>query len=89
MNCGVGCRHGLDPALLWLWHRQVAMDPIQPLAWEPSYAMGVAQEMAKKTKKNIWCFPFVDQQLTNQTRTHEDAGLIHGFAQWVKDLALP
>ena len=24
---------------------------IQPLAWEPSYAVGVAQEMAKKTKK--------------------------------------
>ena len=21
MNCGVGCRRGLDPALLWLWCR--------------------------------------------------------------------
>jgi len=31
----------------------VAAAPIQPLAWEPPYAMGVAQEMAKrqKTKK--------------------------------------
>ena len=22
--CGVGCRRGLDPALLWLWRRPVA-----------------------------------------------------------------
>ena len=21
LSCGVGCRHGSDPALLWLWHR--------------------------------------------------------------------
>uniref|UniRef100_A0A8D0Z604 Glycine cleavage system H protein n=1 Tax=Sus scrofa TaxID=9823 RepID=A0A8D0Z604_PIG len=32
MSCGVGCRHGSDPALLWLWHRPVATAPIRPLA---------------------------------------------------------
>ena len=26
--------------------------PIQPLAWEPPYAAGAAQEIAKRQKKN-------------------------------------
>uniref|UniRef100_A0A4X1V611 Uncharacterized protein n=1 Tax=Sus scrofa TaxID=9823 RepID=A0A4X1V611_PIG len=38
VSCGVGCRCGLDPALLWLWCRPVATAPIRPLAWEPPYA---------------------------------------------------
>jgi len=50
MSCGVGCRRGLDPALLWLWHRPVATAPIQPLAWEPPYAAGAALEKAKRQK---------------------------------------
>ena len=37
---------GSDPALLWLWRRPVATAPIQPLAWEPPYAAGAAQEIA-------------------------------------------
>ena len=53
MSCGVVCRHGLDPALLWLWCRLVATALIRPLAWEPPYGTGAAQEIAKKkTKKN-------------------------------------
>ena len=51
MSCGVGCRCGSDPALLWLWCRSAATAPIRPLTWEPTYAVGVAQEMAKKKKK--------------------------------------
>ena len=59
MSCGVGHRRGLDPALLWLWHRLAATAPIRPLAWEPPYAMGVAQEKAKRQKiiiiiENVW-----------------------------------
>ena len=48
MSCGVGRRHSLDPALLWLWCRLVAIAPIRPLAWEPPYA---ALEALKKDKK--------------------------------------
>ena len=51
MSCGVGHRRGLDLALLWLWCRAEATAPIRPLAWEPPYAVGAAQEMVKKDKK--------------------------------------
>ena len=36
--------------MLRLWCRLVAAALIQPLAWEPPYAVGVAQEMAKRQK---------------------------------------
>ena len=54
MSCGVGHRHGLDPALLWLWHRPAAAALIRPLAWEPPYATGVAlgKKMARRQNKN-------------------------------------
>ena len=53
MSCGVGHSHrcGSDPALLWLWRGLVATAPIQPLAWEPPYAVGTALEKAKRPKK--------------------------------------
>ena len=51
MSCGVGRRHGSDPALLWLWHRPAATAPIRLLAREPPYAAGAAQETAKRQKK--------------------------------------
>ena len=51
MSCGVGCRRGADPELLWLWCRLAAIAPIRPLAWELPYASGAAQEKAKREKK--------------------------------------
>ena len=52
MNCGVGRRHGLDPELLWLWHRPEAVAQIRPLAWEPPYAKDVALKKKKKEKSS-------------------------------------
>ena len=34
----------------WILRRPAATAPIRPLAWEPSYAAGAAQEMAKRQK---------------------------------------
>ena len=51
MSCGVGHRHNLDPVLLWLWSRPVATAPIQPLTWEPPYAVGAALKRQNKTKQ--------------------------------------
>jgi len=60
MSYDVGWRRVSDPTLLWFWHRLVVTALIWPLAWEPPYAAGVAQEMAKrqkdKKKKKIGCF---------------------------------
>ena len=51
LSCGVGCRRGSDPTLLWLWCRPVATAPIRPLAWEPPYAATeAAQEIANRQK---------------------------------------
>ena len=66
MNYGVSHRHGSDLAFLWLWHRQVAVAPVGPLAWEPPYATGTAlkrkKDKTKKKKKN-------QKQQTNKTHT--------------------
>ena len=48
MSYGAGHRHGLDLALLWLWHRPAATAPIRPLGWESPYAAGAALEKAKR-----------------------------------------
>ena len=37
--------------VLWLWPRLAAIALFRPLAWEPSYASGAAQEMGKRPKK--------------------------------------
>ena len=51
MSCGVGHRCGLELVLLWLWHRPAATAPIQSLAWEPPYAIGMALKKDRREKK--------------------------------------
>ena len=63
MSCGIGRRRCLDPVLLWLWCRPVAVAPIRPLAWEPPYTEGVALERKKKTK-NIELAPHGSEWLS-------------------------
>ena len=50
---GLWCRSqtGSDPALLWLWHRPAATEPIWPPAWESSCGMGAAPKPCKILKK--------------------------------------
>ena len=50
MSCDIGHRRGSDPALLWLWYRRAATAPIQPLAWEPPYALGATLKRKRKRK---------------------------------------
>ena len=53
MSCDVGCRHGSDPALLWLWCKPAAVAPIRRLAWEPPHAASAAlKSKSQKKQKN-------------------------------------
>ena len=47
MSCGVGHRHSLDPALLWLWHRPL----ICPQTWETPYAYAAGAALEDKNKQ--------------------------------------
>ena len=53
MSCAIGHRGGLDPTLLWLWHRLAATALIRPLAWELPYTVVAALEKAKKKKVTL------------------------------------
>ena len=80
MSCAVGCRHGSDLALLWLWCRPAATALIRPLAWEPPYAMGAALKRLKTKRKG--------QQITNAGEDVEKKGtLLHCW--WACKLVQP
>ena len=53
MSCGAGQTHGLDPMLLWLWHKLAATALIGPLAWEPPYASSAALKRKNKKQKTV------------------------------------
>ena len=65
MSCGVGCRCGSDPELLWLWCRLAATAPVGPLAWELPYAMGSALKKKKTKNKKNQAHKFVSRSWMN------------------------
>ena len=54
----MGHTFGLDPKLLWPWHRLAATALIQSLAWEASYVTGEALKRQKE-KKGIFIWTTV------------------------------
>ena len=81
VSCGVGHRWGLDPALLWLWHRPATVAPIQPLAWELPYAEGVglkSKKQGKKKKKKVHCPYFFLCQKWELWISNRKTGKRHG-----------
>ena len=91
MSYSVGGRLSSNLVLLWLWRRPVATAPIQPLAWEPSYASGEALKRQKtKTKtKRIHSkeIPLWHNRIISVSGALERR-LDPRPAQWVKDPAL-
>ena len=67
MSCGVVRRCRSDLALLWLWCRPGAAAPIQPLAWEPPYALDAAVKRQKQNKTNV-----SHSRLTKMDRRYSD-----------------
>jgi len=53
VSYGVGFRHSLVLALLWLWCRPAAIVPIPPLAWVLLYATGAALKRQKKKEDKL------------------------------------
>jgi len=59
-----------DLVLLWLWCRLAAVAPIEPPAWEPPYATGVALKSKKEKKEkyihiyeSLCCIPEINPTL--------------------------
>ena len=90
MRCGIGCRQGSDPALLWLWRRPVATAPALEKA-KKAKSQKKNKQTKKTTKNKNWhCgVPTVAQQKQIQLVIQEDVGLIPHLAQWIRDPVLP
>ena len=70
LSCGAGRRQGLDPTLLWLWHRPVATAVVQPLAWETPNAVGAALKKNKKRNKTYKLLQSKRNHKQNEKKTY-------------------
>ena len=68
--------------------KAIMVNPIDFVSYSQNISTG-APLFLVTLKINWYGVPVVAQWLTNPTRNHEVVGLIPGFDQWVKDLALP
>ena len=59
VSCDVGCRHGLDPVLLWLWLWPWPAAVAGHLARELPYAMGAALKKKEKKVNGTNCTKYV------------------------------
>ena len=55
MSCGIGCRCGLDPALLWLWHRPASSySSNSTTSLGTSMCCGCSPKKRKKKNARSW-----------------------------------
>ena len=86
MGCGMGCKHGSNLALLWLWHWLVATALIRPLAQETPCAMGVALKRQKTKKKKrapadgrMLSVDWLNVEEVGNVKNHQFAAIILNF----------
>ena len=85
MSCGVGCRRGSDPTLLWFWRRLIATVPIGPLAWEPPHAAGTALK-TPPPKRNYLLLEFPGGLVVKDSAL---SLLWRGFSPWPGNFCRP
>ena len=52
MSCGVGCRHGSDPALLWLWRRLCRFNP-RLVQWVKGSGVGASMAQIQSLAQEL------------------------------------
>ena len=92
MSCGIGCKCGSDPRLLWLWRRLVGAAPIRPPHLGISICHGCGPKKTKKKtkKKNPTAAAWVEAEAWVQspslTQCVTGAGADAATA-WIQSLA--
>ena len=68
-----------NPALLWLWRRLAAADPIGPLVWELPHATGSAPKRKKKKKMQERLYK-ISQSVGQASKNYN---MVTNTTQWI------